>query len=141
MMPLVAFDLDGTLLEAPPGMDYDDIEAVARMAPIEAAVRRARSLRRLGHPIVVVTGRREELRWMTELQVAVLLGPGVPIHMQAQWRGVSGLVAMKSETLRGQGAALFVGDSVFDARAAEAAGTRFLHATAFAAGEPLPAAA
>lgn len=135
-MKTVAFDLDGTLLEAPAGMNYNSLSEVSRLKPLDAVVSRARALRRLGHELVVVTGRRETLRWITELQVAVLLGEGVPVVMQPDWRGVDSMVATKAAALQARSVWVFVGDSRVDARAAELAGTPFLHSTQFGDGVP-----
>ena len=140
-MTVAAFDLDGTLLMLAVDTDFRDMESVARLRPNEAVVARARALRRRGHDVVVVTGRQEALRWITEAQVMLLLGPGVSVVMQADGVGPAGLVAMKTAALASHAPAWFVGDSRFDAEAARRAGTPFVWASAFGAGEQLPEAA
>lgn len=135
---VLAFDLDGTLLQGRPGLDYDDPDQVAALEPIEAAIRRLAALRRQGHGIAVITGRPESMRLLTQLQVSVIAGKGVTLDMQTGWLGVAHLTSYKAEALRSKRASLFVGDSVSDRMAAERAGVPFMTAQDFSDGQPLP---
>lgn len=134
----VAFDLDGTLLRTPAGLDYDDASQLAALEPIEAAVRRLAALRRRGCKIAVITGRPESARLVTQLQVTVLAGKETHLVMQTAWAGGHVLADYKAEALRQVGACLFVGDSRSDKMAADRAAVPFMTAMAFGEGQPLP---
>ena len=134
----LAFDLDGTLLDTTRTPMYGDPASLARLQPIHATVQRARALRRLGSKLIVITGRIEAVRAVTELQVAVLLGPDVPVRMQTTWQGGRHVAPYKARALAEVGAALYVGDSWSDQYAAHLANVPYSSAKEFAAGKPIP---
>lgn len=135
----LAFDLDGTLLAARWDTNYNDPDALARLAPIPAAVERLRALLRQGIPILIVTGRTQAVRVTTEQQVKDLLGELVPIVFQDAWSGGRALITYKADALRVHRARLYVGDTIHDAHAAYLAGVPFMPAQAFADGNTPPA--
>lgn len=139
--PAIAFDLDGTLLSKPPHVVFDDVAQVACLEPIDAAVHRARGLRRQGYRLTVVTGRRANLKDVTRLQVRVLLGEGVPFVWAPNWTQPNELLTYKTEVLarlKELGLELYVGDSWIDREAARRTGVAFVHARDFAGGDRLP---
>ena len=131
-------DLDGTLLDTTHTPMYGDQASLARLQPIHATVQRARALRRLGYKLIVITGRVEAVRAVTELQVAVLLGPEVPVHMQTTWQGGRTVATYKAHALTEVGATLYVGDSLSDQHAAHLAHVPYASAAEFGAGKPIP---
>jgi hypothetical protein len=124
-MPILALDLDGTLLEYQPGFDFEDHDALRRLEPVKALVQQARAWQDSGYGLEIITGRGLATRTVTEHQVESMLGPGVAVRMQASWTGPAALFEHKVRHLRAPGIVGFVGDGRIDQRAAGIVGIRF----------------
>lgn len=140
MRPILALDLDGTLLQYRAGFDFEDHDALRKLEPVAAVVAQARLWQRSDHVLEIVTGRSEATRAITEQQVESMLGPGVPVHMQKSWTGPAALLEHKVRHLRAPRIVGFVGDGLIDRRAASIAGVRFWWPDEFlriSAGKPM----
>lgn len=134
-MALVAFDIDGTLLDVDEGTDYEDIESVRAGARANAvSLQRVLEVIAAGHRVAYVTGRCGHLRPLTAAQ---LLDAGFPrgeVVMNAAWQGYDHMAAYKGDALHAIQAAIYIGDHEADRKAAQRAGIPFIHVDEFRAG-------
>lgn len=134
--PLVlVFDLDGTLFDTDPGINYDDpVSVLANSRPHALACELVRRFAKKGHVVAYLTGRSFPVRGATEQQLIDADLPKGELHTQPRWTGWVGMRAYKTAKLRALRATLYVGDHEEDRNAAEAANVPFLHADDFRAG-------
>lgn len=125
----IGFDVDDTLVrvtERP--IDYDDpADVKEKTVPIWEACLHVARLQREAGSVVFVTGRSIELEDLTVVQ---LLHGGVQdasrVHCQPEFTTLEDMTQWKAEVLEEQSVRLYVGDTVYDKRAAERAGSHFL---------------
>lgn len=134
--PLLAFDLDGTLMRhAGAGVDYEDPAALrVGVVPIVEAVARVRALAAAGASVAYVTGRCEHVRAVTLEHIEAFGLPAGVLLMNARWEGYAAMARMKAGHLESLRAAMYVGDHAADAEAARLAGVPFVQAEEFWAG-------
>jgi acid phosphatase class B len=109
--------------------------------PITEACDRVRAFIEAGQPVHFITGRSGLVKAATVAQLRAWIHWSIQpsqVHVNGVWAGYAAMQAHKAERLRELGALLYVGDHAADEAAAMDAGIPFLHADAFAAGEPLP---
>lgn len=136
---VVFFDLDGTLWDVPPGIDYDDPKSVAGAAtPRTDAIQRVQRLVEEGARVAYLTGRSEPTRDATLRDLRRCGLPDAPLHMQDAWRGYDEMVTFKRDALRAGGATHYVGDTWADKKAARLANVRFINDKGWRAGRTLP---
>lgn len=136
LMAVIAFDIDGTLLDVDEGTDYEDPASVRRGArPNAQSVARVVELAERGHKVAYVTGRCHHLRavTITQLLVKAKLPPG-ELRTQAKWEGYPAMATYKARALEELGASAYVGDHDADRQAARLAGIPFFHVDEFRAG-------
>lgn len=138
-MTLVAFDLDGTLFDVGPEVNYEDRESMrTHTRPHEAAIRRLQRLYMDGARVAYITGRCDHLRGFTLVQLARAGAPPGALYMQRTWSGYDVMAKYKADALRACGAILYVGDHDSDRRAAERARIAFMLADDWRRGDALP---
>jgi hypothetical protein len=121
---VIGFDLDGTLLEYKPGLDYDDELACAALQPHPGAFYKARSIVQV-HEVCVITGRGEATRSITQNQVDWIFQRRVPLIMQEVFRGWDVLREFKAVKLVEMGCTHYIGDQDIDQAAARIAQVQF----------------
>lgn len=133
-MALLAFDIDGTLLDVDEGTDYESPESVRKGARTnDESAERVRVLASKGHRFAYVTGRCGHLRPVTLVQLSKAVPMG-PLHMQRAWEGYAKMAEWKGAVLVKLEAAVYVGDHAADREAARIAGIPFVHVDDFRAG-------
>jgi phosphoglycolate phosphatase-like HAD superfamily hydrolase len=131
---LAVFDLDGTLFDVAPGIDYDSPASVlAHARPHVGACERVRDMARVGWRIIYLSGRSEGVRGATLAQIEVARLPWAPVFLQVAFRGMDEMALWKASILCAVRAAVYVGDTWADEEAAARAGVRFVHADEFRA--------
>lgn len=137
---MIGFDLDGTLLLAEDGINYDDELSVAKLQPHQGAMYQARHIAAI-EDVIVITGRGEATRRVTRNQVNWIFNDpagSIPILMQQRWNGWDSLRDFKASMMNEYNVTLYIGDQAGDRAAARIAGARFIHAETFRNGEPIP---
>ena len=137
----IGFDFDGTLAVWPRGSTprYDDPEwSLANAAAVLAAVKWLKLVLKLGHDVVIVTGRGED--HVDALRYWLLCFTGQRLRVIARPAAVSlscdAQAAWKAGVLTELGVSAYVGDNHrIDAVAARIAGCGFIDAACFLRGE------
>lgn len=124
-MQPVAFDLDGTVWNNPPG-DFLDPRTILEAVPIPGVVRFIRDWTPL-RPVIYVTGRDGELRTVIETRLESL-GISGTVFLNGTWQGFEHLTRHKAEILKREQPLFFVGDHESDREAARLAGVPFCNA-------------
>lgn len=136
---VVAFDLDGTLWDVSPSIDYDDPTTILdHCTPHPRAIERVNELAKRAVFHIYLTGRSEIARRITEAQLVAYGLPPAPLIMQRQWRGYETLVHYKAAALIQWGATHHVADTTWDATASLHARIHHMHADHWRRGDPLP---
>lgn len=139
--PLVAFDLDGTLLRVRAGVLLVNFTSPASVRdgtePDQVACALVREARASNLGVAYVSARAEILRAVTAQQLETAQLPHGPLILQARYTGAEAAIRYKAKALRelqettGCPVVLYVGDEKGDETAATLAGIPFLHATEF----------
>lgn len=141
---MYTFDIDGTLVSKVEDHAYQSAEAVlAGSRPIPRACRRVAGLIDAGVPVAFVTRRDGSfLREATLQQLRAYVHAEIrddQVHMIPQFEGFEHATTWTVRLLRQLRPVAHVGDhDDLDRAAASAAGVAFLHADAWARGDPLP---
>lgn len=150
--PVIAFDLDGTLCNNGPKINYQNGQTVKEQCrPRPFAIQRLRALWASGTcHIAVVTARNWNLSGVTHDQLRDWVGDevfasldvcfsdlppldSIPATMWYEW-----LLRYKARELRALDAVCYIGDTSHDAKAASDAGCDFLGAYQFSRGDRIP---
>lgn len=137
---MMAFDIDGTLLEHPGRPDYLSEFSLSQAHPIRQACSRVRALIDAGTPVTFITGRSHQVRGITLQQLREHVHPDIDgewLVTQATFTTYEAMVTYKAKVLRYIKAVGYVGDHTADYQAATEAGVPFLHAVEWAAGVEL----
>lgn len=132
--PLLAFDLDGTILNTPTGLDYTPDSVLRRVTPNTTAIMLIRGLHATGYRIAYVTGRGRTLNAVTQHQLERAGAPPGELRMSLAWAGEGPMAVEKGAHLRSLEAAAYCGDLAPDDEAARLAGIPFVHADVLRAG-------
>lgn len=135
MTATIVFDLDGTLVEASPhdAHERNDVQVLARAAPIPNVVRFAHQLRRRGVDVVVATSRPPSVEAAT-IQCLERCGlwPIKLFQRRLVLFDLASSVRDKVRVIEETGAKLIVGDrDDLEGAAAKVAGVAFLHVRDF----------
>lgn len=148
--PFVLFDLDGTLCENGHRIDWSSAASVAaKSRPIPKAVLRLKALHASGTCYLgILTARGPNLRDVTWDQLKEWLGPVADaldvFHIPEDSNGIplrefgELVVRSKAEILGAEDATCYIGDSLWDQRACQVAGTPFMWAHEFRDGLRIP---
>lgn len=80
--PIVLVDIDGTLAIKHPDRDIHDYHLVHMDHPNEPVIRAVKALRQMDHKVILMSGRNEDCRDVTEAWIERNVGYGIPLHMR-----------------------------------------------------------
>lgn len=129
MTAIVGFDLDGTLFDCDPAINYEDAASVrAHTQPNAAALAIVQAIAAKGRRIVYITGRCTHVRAVTLVQLHKFGFPPGRVITAKAWDGYDAMAVYKAAALRETKASLYVGDHPADRQAAQKANIPFIHA-------------
>ena len=80
--PVILVDIDGTLAIKHPDRDIHEYHKVHMDFPNEPVIRAVRALRQMDHKIILMSGRVEDCRDVTEAWIERNVGYGIPLYMR-----------------------------------------------------------
>jgi hypothetical protein len=136
---VLAFDLDGTLVQHVGEPDFNDPSSLQELCIRDREVqKRVLQLVQDGHDVHVVTARGRKVRDVTLRQVHAI-HPDIEVHHMERFLGFVAMRDWKAKKLRDLGAECYVGDHMVDELAAGDAGIPFMHVDQYRLGGDLMA--
>lgn len=80
--PVILVDIDGTLAIKHPDRDIHEYHKVHMDFPNEPVIRAVKALLQMSHTVILMSGRNEDCRDVTEDWIERNLGYGIPLHMR-----------------------------------------------------------
>ena len=80
--PVILVDIDGTLAIKHPDRDIHEYHKVHMDYPNEPVIRAVKALRQMDHKVILMSGRNEDCRAVTEAWIERNVGYGLPLHMR-----------------------------------------------------------
>lgn len=134
---MIAFDIDGTLLENVEEPDWlSEADLRQKCTPRPGAMGAVQDLLRGGVDVRIVTNRDQRVMGGTMLSLhgfTYIPLPPLTAYFRPEWMHWGSAREYKTAVLRGLGRGVYVGDREDDRAAAEAAGWAFVHADAWLA--------